>query len=51
MLQRLQGQLPQHTYEQVLELVRDVQVRRRQLSRSEFLECFQAICAGAPQPN
>ena len=50
MLQRLQGQLPQDTYERVIELVRDVQLRHRHLSRSEFLQHFQAICAGAPKP-
>jgi hypothetical protein len=49
MLDRLKGQLPPQTYEKVIELVRDVQTRRMRLSRSEFLQHFQAICAGAPQ--
>mmetsp|Transcript_20113 Transcript_20113/g.51198 ORF Transcript_20113/g.51198 Transcript_20113/m.51198 type:complete len:558 (-) Transcript_20113:735-2408(-) len=47
MLQRLQGQLPKDTYEQVITLVRDVQMRKLSLSRSEFLQHFQAICAGS----
>ena len=51
MLGRLQGQLPPQTYEKVIELVRDVQTRRMSLSRSEFLQHFQAICAGAPKPR
>ena len=45
MLSRLQGQLPPATYEKVITLVRDVQCRRMSLSRSEFLQHFQAICA------
>ena len=50
MLSRLQGQLPPATYEKVINLVRDVQERRMSLSRSEFLQHFQAICAqGAAQ--
>ena len=50
MLSRLQGQLPPATYEKVINLVRDVQTRRMSLSRSEFLQHFQAICAqGAAQ--
>ena len=51
MLSRLQGQLPPQTYEKVIALVRDVQMRRMSLSRSEFLQHFQAICAGAPKPR
>jgi len=46
MLGRLQGQLPKETYEKVITLVRDVQMRRMSLSRSEFLQHFQAICSG-----
>ena len=45
MLSRLQGQLPPETYDKVINLVRDVQNRRMSLSRSEFLQHFQAICA------
>ena len=51
MLARLQGQLPTATYEKVITLVRDVQCRRLSLSRSEFLQHFQAICAGNPKPR
>ena len=51
MLGRLQGQLPPATYEKVITLVRDVQCRRMSLSRSEFLQHFQAICAGNPKPT
>jgi hypothetical protein len=51
MLSRLQGQLPPQTYEKVISLVRDVQMRRMSLSRSEFLQHFQAICAGASKPQ
>lgn len=51
MLGRLQGQLPPQTYEKVISLVRDVQCRRMSLSRSEFLQHFQAICAGNPKPR
>ena len=51
MLSRLQGQLPPATYEKVITLVRDVQCRRMSLSRSEFLQHFQAICAGKEQPR
>ena len=51
MLGRLQGQLPAATYEQVINLVRKVQTRQMSLSRSEFLQHFQAICAGAPKPG
>jgi hypothetical protein len=51
MLSRLQGQLPPATYEKVITLVRDVQCRRMSLSRSEFLQHFQAICAGNPKPR
>ena len=48
---RHQGQLPPATYEKVITLVRDVQCRRMSLSRSEFLQHFQAICAGNPKPR
>ena len=41
----MQGQLPPETYDKVINLVRDVQNRRMSLSRSEFLQHFQAICA------
>jgi hypothetical protein len=51
MLSRLQGQLPPATYQKVIALVRDVQTRRMSLSRSEFLQHFQAICAGAQKPQ
>ena len=51
MLGRLQGQLPVPTYDKVIALVRDVQNRRLCLSRTEFLEHFQAICAGTPKPR
>jgi len=51
MLSKLQGQLPPATYEKVITLVRDVQCRRMSLSRSEFLQHFQAICAGNPKPR
>ena len=51
MLSKLQGQLPPATYEKVITLVRDVQCRRMSLSRSEFLNHFQAICAGNPKPR
>jgi hypothetical protein len=50
MLNRLQGQLPQHTYDAVTKLVSDVQMRHVRLTRKQFLEHFQAVCQGAPRP-
>ena len=47
----VEGQLPVPTYDKVIALVRDVQNRRLCLSRTEFLEHFQAICAGTPKPR